>query len=273
MILKTISRPDFCRRSSRIARTEPSRARSPLRRGAIERHRDHHHDRRRIRFAKAAASRSAASANASFNGFYYVASVLGRPTQFTVCVRRARTRRAAAALPRRKTSAASSRAARSTTARRIPRRIAATSSSANTTPAKWCACRSMPRTHRSAPRNSSPASARRSTWRRGRTARFITPIKAAIPARSGGSPITGTQQNVIVYPTAFNVQEGGYSVVSVRLASAPTSNVTVSVEQAGGDADLRVRVGSPPTITFTPGNFATPQLFAIEAVGRCRSRK
>ena len=77
---------------------------------------------------------------------------------------------------------------------------------------------------------------------------------------------TGTAQNVIVQPTAFNVQEGGSSVVSVRLAFAPASNVTVSLEQVGGDADLRVRVGTPPTLTFTPGNFATPQLFTIEAV-------
>ncbi len=76
---------------------------------------------------------------------------------------------------------------------------------------------------------------------------------------------TGTAQNVIVHPTAFNVQEGGSSVVSVRLAFAPADNVTVSIAQAGGDADLRVRVGAPPTITFTPGNFATPQLFTIEA--------
>ena len=76
----------------------------------------------------------------------------------------------------------------------------------------------------------------------------------------------GTSQEVIIYPTAFNVVEAGASVISVRLRSAPSSNVTVSLEQSGGDADLRVRVGTPPTLTFTPSNFATPQLFTIEAV-------
>ena len=76
----------------------------------------------------------------------------------------------------------------------------------------------------------------------------------------------GTAQEVIIYPTAFNVVEGGAAVISVRLRSAPASNITVSLEQVGGDADLRVRVGTPPTVTFTPSNFATPQLFTVAAV-------
>jgi glucose/arabinose dehydrogenase len=71
----------------------------------------------------------------------------------------------------------------------------------------------------------------------------------------------GTAQNVIVYPTALNVQEGGSSVISVRLANAPASDVTVTVERVSGDSDLAVTSGA--TLTFTPSNFATPQLVTI----------
>ena len=72
---------------------------------------------------------------------------------------------------------------------------------------------------------------------------------------------TGTAQNVIVWPTAFNVQEGGSSVASIRLAQAPVSDVTVTVERISGDADLSVTNGA--TLTFTPTNFAAPQLVRI----------
>jgi glucose/arabinose dehydrogenase len=76
---------------------------------------------------------------------------------------------------------------------------------------------------------------------------------------------TSTTQNLIVQPTAFNVVEGGSSVFTVRLNSAPVGNVTVTTTRSGGDADLRVRVGSSP-LTFTPANFNVPQSVIIEAV-------
>lgn len=72
---------------------------------------------------------------------------------------------------------------------------------------------------------------------------------------------TGTAQNVIVFPTAFNVQEGGSSVVSIRLAQAPASDVTVMTTRLNGDADFAVSSGG--TLTFTPANFATPQLVTV----------
>ncbi len=75
---------------------------------------------------------------------------------------------------------------------------------------------------------------------------------------------TGAAQNVIVHPTALNVQEGGSSVVSVRLAQAPTSNVTVTAEAVSGDPDLPVISGR--LLTFTPANFATPQLITVAAL-------
>ncbi|MEO5721909.1 MAG: PQQ-dependent sugar dehydrogenase [Chthoniobacterales bacterium] len=74
---------------------------------------------------------------------------------------------------------------------------------------------------------------------------------------------TGTAQNLIVHPTALNVVEGGSSIVSVRLAAAPASNVTVTVERTSGDLDLTVASGA--TLTFTPANFATPQFVTLAA--------
>ncbi len=74
---------------------------------------------------------------------------------------------------------------------------------------------------------------------------------------------TSTLQNLIVQPTAFNVVEGGSSVFSVRLNSAPGANVNVTVNRISGDSDLNVASGA--SLTFTPANFSTPQLVTISA--------
>jgi hypothetical protein len=74
---------------------------------------------------------------------------------------------------------------------------------------------------------------------------------------------TGTAQNLIVQPTAFNVVEGGSSVFTVRLNSAPALNVNGTVSRISGDTDLNVSNGA--SLTFTPANFATPQLVTISA--------
>ena len=74
---------------------------------------------------------------------------------------------------------------------------------------------------------------------------------------------TGTAQNLIVQPTAFNVVEGGSSVFTVRLASAPASDVGVAVNRISGDTDLSVSSGA--SLTFTPANFSTPQAVTIAA--------
>src|SRR5262245_40179883 len=57
--------------------------------------------------------------------------------------------------------------------------------------------------------------------------------------------------------TTLNVNEGASAQFGVRLASAPTSNVTVNVARLSGDTDLSVTAGA--TLTFTPTNFGTFQ--------------
>jgi glucose/arabinose dehydrogenase len=73
----------------------------------------------------------------------------------------------------------------------------------------------------------------------------------------------GTAQNLIVFPTAMNVVEGGASVLSIRLNAAPATSVTVNVARISGDTDLAITSGA--TLTFTPANYATPQLVTISA--------
>jgi uncharacterized protein (DUF1800 family) len=59
------------------------------------------------------------------------------------------------------------------------------------------------------------------------------------------------------------VIENSTAQFGVRLASAPTANVTVTVARLSGDADLTVATGA--TLTFTPANFATLQTVTIRA--------
>jgi uncharacterized protein (DUF1800 family) len=63
--------------------------------------------------------------------------------------------------------------------------------------------------------------------------------------------------------TTLSVNEGASAQFGVRLASAPTSNVTVNVARLSGDTDLTVSAGG--TLTFTPTNFGTFQNVTISA--------
>lgn len=74
---------------------------------------------------------------------------------------------------------------------------------------------------------------------------------------------TSTAQNLIVQPTAIRVQEGGSSIFTVRLASAPASSVTVNLTKSGGDADLNLTGAA--SFTFTTANWNQIQAVAIGA--------
>ena len=73
---------------------------------------------------------------------------------------------------------------------------------------------------------------------------------------------TNAPQGLIVQPNGLNMAEGGQGIFSVRLATAPISNVSVSVVRASGDSDLNV---TNTTLTFTPANYATPQVVRVFA--------
>jgi len=77
------------------------------------------------------------------------------------------------------------------------------------------------------------------------------------------SAFTPTSQDLIVTPTYLALPEGGKVGFSVRLATAPVGNVTVTVARTAGSSDLSVFSGS--TLTFTPSNFSTPQAVIVAA--------
>jgi hypothetical protein len=72
-----------------------------------------------------------------------------------------------------------------------------------------------------------------------------------------------SSQSIVVDPTALSVPEGGSAAFGVRLASQPSSNVTVTCAvDASGDPDITVSGG---TLTFTPQNYATVQNVTVNA--------
>ncbi|GAA0965118.1 hypothetical protein GCM10009555_003900 [Acrocarpospora macrocephala] len=85
----------------------------------------------------------------------------------------------------------------------------------------------------------------------------------SVTATEADNDTTGTQ-SLVVTPTSVGVPEGGTATYSVRLAIAPSANVTVTNTAAsGGDANLTVSAGA--SLTFTPANFATPQNVTLAA--------
>src|SRR5690606_2030905 len=85
-----------------------------------------------------------------------------------------------------------------------------------------------------------------------------------------GTPCTGDEgpgqeeQALVVTPTRVNVPEGGTASFSVRLATQPSDNVSVSVTAASdGDQDITVSSGS--SLTFTSSNWDTPQSVTLAA--------
>ncbi|WP_434381064.1 PQQ-dependent sugar dehydrogenase [Melittangium boletus] len=74
---------------------------------------------------------------------------------------------------------------------------------------------------------------------------------------------TAPGQKLIVSALHLSVLEGGRSVFTVRLAEAPTSDITVRVARAFGDADLTVEDGA--SLTFTPANWNQLQRVTLAA--------
>ena len=65
---------------------------------------------------------------------------------------------------------------------------------------------------------------------------------------------------VTISPTTLTMDEGSSGQYTVKLDSAPSSDVTVTVGGASGDVTV---TGSP--LTFTPGNWATTQTVTVNA--------
>ncbi len=77
------------------------------------------------------------------------------------------------------------------------------------------------------------------------------------------SEVDNDVQNLVVSTTTLSVNEGSSNTFTVKLASQPAANVTVTVTRTAGDADLSVTGGS--SLTFTNSNWNTAQTVTIGA--------
>ncbi|MEQ4715701.1 glycoside hydrolase family 6 protein [Nonomuraea sp. B19D2] len=71
------------------------------------------------------------------------------------------------------------------------------------------------------------------------------------------------EQSLVVTPASVTVPEGATAGYTVRLATAPTSNVTVTSTAGSGDTNITVTNGA--SLVFTPANWNTPQTVTLSA--------
>ena len=72
-----------------------------------------------------------------------------------------------------------------------------------------------------------------------------------------------TSQGLVVSRRFLRTSEGSVAAFNVRLAIAPVADVSVTVERTAGDTELSVTQGS--SLTFTPANWATPQIVRVSS--------
>src|SRR5262245_13622469 len=89
----------------------------------------------------------------------------------------------------------------------------------------------------------------------------LTPADVNVSEVDNDPNVIAIQTNLVRPPLV--AIENDSAQIGLRLASAPASNVTVTVTRMSGDADLRVVL--PGTVTFTPANFGTFQNVTISA--------
>jgi hypothetical protein len=75
--------------------------------------------------------------------------------------------------------------------------------------------------------------------------------------------IDNDDPQLVISTPSLNVNEGNSNTFTVRLASVPAGSVNVSVARTAGDTDVSVSSGA--SLTFTTGNYATPQTVTIAA--------
>ncbi len=78
--------------------------------------------------------------------------------------------------------------------------------------------------------------------------------------KATGTTAAAATPGVIVSTTSLTVEEGSSNTYTVKLSTAPSANVTVTV---GGESGEVTVTGSP--LTFTPGNFGTAQTITVRA--------
>ena len=86
-------------------------------------------------------------------------------------------------------------------------------------------------------------------------------------ARYGGNILrvafNASSQGLVVSRRFLRTSEGSVAAFNVRLAIAPVADVSVTVARTAGDTELSVTQGS--SLTFTPANWATPQIVHLSS--------
>ena len=86
-------------------------------------------------------------------------------------------------------------------------------------------------------------------------------------ARYGGNILrvafNASSQGLVVSRRFLRTSEGSVAAFNVRLAIAPVADVSVTVARTAGDTELSVTQGS--SLTFTPANWATPQIVRLSS--------
>jgi hypothetical protein len=79
----------------------------------------------------------------------------------------------------------------------------------------------------------------------------------------GVTVVDDDTQGLVTSPSSLTIGEAGSGTSGVRLAFQPTGNVTVNLSSS----DPTAATVSPPTLTFTPANYAVPQTITVSGVG------
>ncbi|MFI0924768.1 glycoside hydrolase family 48 protein [Streptomyces sp. NPDC021012] len=67
---------------------------------------------------------------------------------------------------------------------------------------------------------------------------------------------------LVASPTQLGVRQGSTGTFDLKLSTAPTANVTVSVSRTSGNTNL---TATPASLTFTPANWSTAQKVTVAA--------
>ena len=87
---------------------------------------------------------------------------------------------------------------------------------------------------------------------------------SSVPTNTVFTQEDGTPFPITVSPTQLTVKNGSTGTLAVSLPVKPTQNVTVKTTVIDGSNQLSVTGGA--TLTFTSGNFATPQNVTVQSV-------
>ena len=87
----------------------------------------------------------------------------------------------------------------------------------------------------------------------------VSPVEMSITVRDIGDESSGETPDLLLVPPTLTVDEGDSATYRVSLGTQPTGNVTVRI----GSESNAVTWSPETSLTFTPGNYSTPQTVTV----------